>query len=364
MPRLRSASGVLTNQQLLDLVLFYNQSRSLARTRVMFHRRYPDVPIPSRDRILRSTQNLLDFGSFHVPTHAQARGRAPVHHRPMQNRIRRYFRRNPQASTRQAARRFHVSQFFVWKLLNASGMYPYHFQKIQELTLVDYTPRVQFCTWLLQNLDKNILWTDEATFTRLGLFNVHNEHWWAPRGHNPHVVRRHSFQNRFSVNVWAGILNDCIIGPFFIDERLTGERYLQLIESSLEEQLESVPLNYLSELYFQHDGAPAHYQRDVRTYLSDRYGERWIGRGGPVPWPARSPDLTPLDFFLWGEIKRLVYKEESESRDELKIKIVSAFDVVKSRTLVLRSLKVNHRRRAELCVQLGGEHFEHLLKYT
>lgn len=31
----------------------------------------------------------------------------------------------------------------------------------------------------------------------------------------------------------------------------------------------------------------------------------WIGRGGPVLWPPRSPDLTHLDFFLWGYLKNL-----------------------------------------------------------
>jgi len=29
------------------------------------------------------------------------------------------------------------------------------------------------------------------------------------------------------------------------------------------------------------------------------YPNRWIGRGEPQNWPARSPDLTPLEFFLW-----------------------------------------------------------------
>jgi len=28
----------------------------------------------------------------------------------------------------------------------------------------------------------------------------------------------------------------------------------------------------------------------------DTFPNRWIGRDGPVPWPPRSPDITPLDF--------------------------------------------------------------------
>ena len=32
-----------------------------------------------------------------------------------------------------------------------------------------------------------------------------------------------------------------------------------------------------------------------------------VGRGGPTPWPPRSPDITPLDFFLWRYVKDRVY---------------------------------------------------------
>jgi hypothetical protein len=35
-----------------------------------------------------------------------------------------------------------------------------------------------------------------------------------------------------------------------------------------------------------------------------------IRRGGPISWPPRSPDLTPLDFFLWGYAKDQVYRKE------------------------------------------------------
>ena len=47
-----------------------------------------------------------------------------------------------------------------------------------------------------------------------------------------------------------------------------------------------------------HDGAPTHFSRVVREYLNVRLREKWIGRGGPIQWPARSLDLNPLDFFF------------------------------------------------------------------
>lgn len=361
MPRTRVTP--FTNVQYLKIVVWYDITGNLRETQRRFQRRYPNTNPPSLGRILRICQNLLDFGSFHAPVHARGSGRPPVHPRRMYRLIKRYFRSNPQSSTRQAARRFNVSQYYVWKLLNASGMYPYHFQRVHDIVLADYRPRVEFCNWLLLNIHQNILWTDEATFTRIGLFNIHNEHWWSARGHNPHVTRRDAFQVRFSVNVWAGIINDRVIGPYFIEGRLNGRRYLEILSTVVQDFLEDVPVSYLAGMYFQQDGAPAHYFSEVRAYLDREYGAHWIGRGGPIPWPPRSPDLTPLDFYLWGEIKRLVYERESQTLEQLKDKIVSAFTIVKSQTLVLRKIKDNLRRRAQLCLENGGEHFEQLLKY-
>ncbi|GFX45731.1 retrovirus-related Pol polyprotein from transposon 17.6 [Trichonephila clavipes] len=40
--------------------------------------------------------------------------------------------------------------------------------------------------------------------------------------------------------------------------------------------------------------------------LKDTFGDRLISRFGPVNWPPRSCDLTPLDYFLWGYVKSLV----------------------------------------------------------
>jgi hypothetical protein len=52
-----------------------------------------------------------------------------------------------------------------------------------------------------------------------------------------------------------------------------------------------------------------------------------VGRRGPVPWPPQSPDLTPLDFFLWGH-KSLVYETPVETQKELIAKILAARLVV------------------------------------
>lgn len=51
-------------------------------------------------------------------------------------------------------------------------------------------------------------------------------------------------------------------------------------------------------VHFQQDGAPPNFHRDVRHVLGIQLRGQWIGRRGQIEWPARSPVLTPMDFFL------------------------------------------------------------------
>ncbi|GFX65720.1 uncharacterized protein TNCV_4094121 [Trichonephila clavipes] len=51
--------------------------------------------------------------------------------------------------------------------------------------------------------------------------------------------------------------------------------------------------------------------------LDITYSGRWIGRQGPVLWHLRSSDLTPLDFFQWGHLKELVYRDVVTSQMDL-----------------------------------------------
>lgn len=79
-------------------------------------------------------------------------------------------------------------------------------------------------------------------FTRLGVYNVHNEHWWAHRDHNPQVIKRNSFQVRFSPNVWAGFIEEHLLGPYFIDSSLTCASHLELLQYVVNEMLKDIPL--------------------------------------------------------------------------------------------------------------------------
>ena len=105
-----------------------------------------------------------------------------------------------------------------------------------------------------------------------------------------------------------------LIGPVVLPAGLNADNYLQFIIDGLPGLLEDVPLNVRLNLWFQMDGAPPHFGIAVRNWVTVNY-LRWIGGGGPVAWPPRSPDHNPLDLYLWGYMKDLVYAQVVNTRE-------------------------------------------------
>ena len=83
-----------------------------------------------------------------------------------------------------------------------------------------------------------------------------------------------------------------------------------------------------------------------------------VSQRARLAWPARSHDLSPLDFFLWGFLKGKVYQSQPSNISELKESIKHVLADV---TPELCRVIANMRQRMKLCMQTGGGHFEHLL---
>ena len=114
-------------------------------------------------------------------------------------------------------------------------------------------------------------------------------------------------------------------------------------------------------MWFQHDGASAHFSRNVRNHLDVRFGQQWIGRGGPVCWPARSPDLSCLDFFLFGHMKTLVYETPVDNAEELVSRFAVAAGEIRDTPGLFQNIRNSMRRRCEAYIEVGGRNFERFL---
>ncbi|KAJ8964882.1 hypothetical protein NQ317_001310 [Molorchus minor] len=123
---------------------------------------------------------------------------------------------------------------------------------------------------------------------------------------------------------------------------MCGDEFLDFVENIL--------LEIRINMHFQQDGAPPHNSRAVSDYLNQIFPNKWIGTHGPIRWTPRSPDSTPMDYFLWGYLKDKVYQTSLTDLEELKNRIgneCEALNVQLLRSVTIRELL----HRAQYCLE-------------
>ena len=119
-------------------------------------------------------------------------------------------------------------------------------------------------------------------------------------------------RNEFQWSCWS----------IFCDDTVTGLLYKEMLVEYVWPKLKR------KKFYFQHDGAGAHYAIAVREWLDENFSNQWTGRRGAFDWPARSPDLTPCDFFHWDYLKDIMFKKPPATIMELQQSIEEACEQV------------------------------------
>ncbi|GFT55553.1 DUF4817 domain-containing protein [Trichonephila clavipes] len=105
-------------------------------------------------------------------------------------------------------------------------------------------------------------------------------------------------------------------------------------------------------LWFQQDGATCHTARATIDLLKNTFGDRLISRFGPVNWPPRSCDLTPLDYFLYSYVKSLVYADKPQTLDHLEDNIRRV--IADIRPQMLEKVIENWTSRLDYILASGG----------
>ncbi|GFU88561.1 putative transposase [Trichonephila clavipes] len=185
-----------------------------------------------------------------------------------------------------------IEQFVDNLMLNCQVIYSQFGLAIHQN---DHQARRRFVEWaqneiaIVPDFHKRILFSDEAHFWLNGYVNKQNCRIWSEA--NPQVYVETPLHPE-KLTVWCALWAGGIIGPYFKNDE--GHN-----------------------VTFQQDGATCHTARATIDLLKDTFGDRLISRFGPVNWPPRSCDLTPLDYFLWGYVKSLVYADKPQTLDHL-----------------------------------------------
>lgn len=269
-------------------------------------------------------------------------------------RVRTAFARSPSKSIREAARQLQMPKSTVHDVVHKRlRLRCYKLQLLHAIQPNDRPRRREFAETMLARLDDDdrylatIAFSDEATFHVCGKVNRHNCRIWGSE--NPHAVIEYQ-RDSPKLNVWCCLMKTGVIGPFFFQERtVTGDTYLDMLRNYAVPQLPP-------ETVFQQDGAPPHYANHVRSFLDGMFPDRWIGRGGPTPWPPRSPDMTPLDFFLWGFVKDKVYRTPVTDIVDLRGRIYDAIELVTPEMLSRVWQEIEYR--LDIARATNGAHIE------
>jgi len=270
----------------------------------------------------------------------------------------------PTTSVRKASQSIQISEASTWRMMRKDlKMFPYKIQIKQSLSDVAIKRRLDFANKMLIKIDEEnfdiskIIFSDEAHFWLGGYVNKQNYRIWGTEQPNSIVTRPLHPQK---LTIWCGLCAEGLVGPYVFNETIDGQDYQRMITERLIPDLED--RGWIDGYYFQQDGAPAHTARETIDLLASRFGNRLISQKCPggIEWPPYSPDLSPLDFYLWGYIKDRTYRNNPKTLEEVARNIEAAIENVTTENLI--AVVQNFELRLRHLIAMDGQHIETILK--
>jgi hypothetical protein len=130
----------------------------------------------------------------------------------------------------------------------------------------------------------------------------------------------------YSIVVISSDVGDCLVGPHVCHIGL------QATTTEISSYMNCHSYRKMYHWQSEHEcGTCMMVLRAVRDVLNNFYYGGWISRGGPTAWPPNSaPDLTPLDSYLWGHLRSLVYAAPVDNEETLHHRIVDACQTIRN----------------------------------
>ena len=275
---------------------------------------------------------------------------------------------SPKRSIRHRGQALGISRSSLHRILKEDlRLHPYRLQLCQKLTIYDQKKRVKMAKWLTQHpavMDR-VWFSDEAHFWLNGHVNSRNDvHWASEKPDEVLTTPLHSEK----VTVWMAMRRGGgTIGPFFFEDEngdtvtVNQERYMaQALSPFWKELGKKAGADQRMTDWFQQDGASPHTAKASLLWLQRKFNGRLISLKTDVEWAPNSPDLSPLDFFMWGYLKARVYQNKPRSSRELKTAIMSEVRQIPAQMI---DDAVTHLEtvRLPMVLRRKGSHIEHLL---
>ena len=359
-----------STEQRVFIVESYHETRSFVKVQRAYRKRFNCRKAPSRSVISAIIKKFRNTGQ--VTNQRKGKSGRKVTKTTPENidRVRTAIDHSPKKSVRRASIQLQLSYGTIRRILrNFLKMFPYKIQIEKPLQATDKARRLQFAQQFQQFLNDdpgvlNSIWfSDEAHFYLDGHVNKQNMRFWAQEQPHRTVARP---LHPLKTTAWCAISAKGIIGPFFVHEIITADRYRNLILDPFLDDLNQQDEINIDSAFFQQDGARPHTANRILDFIHESFGSRVLSNRYPErfdeghQWPPYSPDLNPCDYFLWGYLKDRVYRNNPHTVAELEANISNEVAAISLDTL--ERVVGNFARRLDLMVESDdGGHFENVL---
>lgn len=268
------------------------------------------------------------------------RGRPPTITPEKKSAIVEHTEQQPLDDLRSIGDEFDVSHSSVKTILNENKI-KFHQQIARvPLTPVHMTNRQNFCNGMLASPQPNIIFTDESTVE----VNLKQKGIWRRRGFYPPGSFYDHDAHPISVMVWGGIGPRGYRTPLLnFKGRVNTEKYItSLLSNNIVPHITSV---FGNNWTWQQDNARPH------TAFTTQYILRRI-MPNSIPWPAKSPDLSPIEQ-VWDYIKKRLRGQTFADADQLFEAIRKEWDEIPNE--VLHSIYSSFQARLYVCSQNNGQ---------
>lgn len=274
--------------------------------------------------------------------------------------IREKVRRNPRRSAGKLALESGISKTSMRRILNIDlGLKPYKKIKRHGLSAKNKKDRIDRCKRLLkrhgQKSVEKIVFSDEKMWMLQESYNAQNDRIYSisindvPQ--NVRTVQR--YQNSSAIMVWGAVSHNGKLPLIFVDKgtKINAEFYQrEILAAHLKPEADRLYPN--ADWCFQQDSAPSHKAKVNQTWCKSNCPNFIASQD----WPAASPDLNPLDYFVWGKLTAIVNAKQHRSLADLKRTILREWEKLPLKEV--RAAIAGWRNRLQLVIDHNGDRFE------